>query len=64
MTEPFLGYCPLADSLYGNMKEIREIEEYADLVWSCASVGIRKAGEKAKLPVEKRERTKTPYMIY
>lgn len=46
------------------MKEIRKIEEYADLVWSCASVGIRKAGEKAKLPVEKRERTKTPYMIY
>jgi len=39
-------------------------KEYADLVWSCASVGIRKAGEKAKLPVEKRERTKTPYMIY
>ena len=64
MTEPFLEYCPLADSLYGNMKEIRKIEEYADFVWSYASVGIRKAGEKAKLPVEKRERTKTPYMIY
>ena len=27
MTERFLEYCPLADSLYDNMKEIRKIVE-------------------------------------
>lgn len=32
-------------------EKMKEIEEYADLVWSCASAKIRKAGEKAKLQV-------------
>jgi len=65
MTEPFLEYCPLADSLCGNIKEIRKIEEYADLVWGCVCISWhKKSRRKGKTASKKRERTKIPYMTY